>query len=374
MSDEWVGIIHTTRPKYMKGASDLTLRKRLLLQMLRKKGRIERNASGDECKWQVEYSQPPITSYGGSGQLAFSNHNAHQQATLDWRGYIATDTLTKKQNAMNSGQEALINLFQTKSNRLVKSLGQNFAREIVTADGNASGSENRIHGIASFEGYTDGESLVTDRLAYPVDTYGGLSTTPGAGGGSWSTNLTTKPNHNVATDWPDGQGDSEYDYWTPKLINWSSSGWGTGSVLWEDNCWRVIGQAITWLTTTGDLEGMPDICLLAPDLFQGYKNHEETIRRITVPHKESQDLGFGNVLNQDGVAIQADYDIPSTKGFMLNVDKMTLRSIMPELFWMEGPDKDPRNAWAWLWGVGFYGNLFVDSPKHFAVLDNYKAA
>jgi hypothetical protein len=69
--DEWVGIAHSTRAKYMKGASDLTLRQRLLLALLKKKGRIERNVSGSELKWQVEHSQPVVSSYADGGQIDF---------------------------------------------------------------------------------------------------------------------------------------------------------------------------------------------------------------------------------------------------------------------------------------------------------------
>ena len=46
---------------------------------------------------------------------------------------------------------------------------------------------------------------------------------------------------------------------------------------------------------------------------------------------------------------------------------MTISSLMPELFWMEGPDKDPRTLWSWLWGVGFYGNVTYE-PKNVAKL------
>jgi hypothetical protein len=37
---------------------------------------------------------------------------------------------------------------------------------------------------------------------------------------------------------------------------------------------------------------------------------------------------------------------------------------------MEGPDKDPRSLWSYLWGVGFYGNVKYQ-PKHVAKLFNY---
>jgi hypothetical protein len=367
MADEWIGVIHSTRPMYMKGASDLTVRSRLLLALAKQKGRIELNAGGDECKWQVEFSQPEVSSYADGGQLDFSNHDAFRQLSVDWRGYVATDTLTKKQRNMNTGEEALIKLFETKNNRLMKSIRDKFCGELYR-DGSEAGRENAIHGLETFLG--DGTTVVADVIAEPDDTYGltGLATDLGDQGGSWSSSLTTSPNAAVATDWPYGNGDSEYDYLSPKLVNYGSTSWQGSSNTWISNGWYAIGAAITWLTTGNGQEGAPDICVLAPDLFQGYKDSQESLRRIVVPHKGAQDLGFGaNVLNQDGVAIQSDFDCPVATGYMLNLDTMTIRSIMPELFWGEGPDPDPRSGWSYLWGCGFYGNVCW-SPKHVAKL------
>ena len=356
-SDEWVGVVTVTTPKYMKGASDLTLRSRLLLAKLKAKGRLEYNVSGDECKWQVEYSQPPVEAYGDGGVVDFSNHQAFKQLAINWRGYVATDTMSKKQRGMNAGKEALVNLFQTKSNRLVKSLQNNFCGELYK-DGNGTGRDNAIHGLETF--MATGTNASADIAGEPSDTYdlNSFSTLPGTYGGTWSSDITTSPNANLANDWPNGQGDSEYDFLSPKLCNWSSTNWGTSATTWEANCWRCISQLITWMTVTGGSDGMPDICILAPDMFQGYKNHEETIRRISIPHKAANDLGFeGNVLNQDGCAIMPDFDCPANTGYMLNTSKITISSLFPELFWMEGPDKDPRTMWSWLWGVGFFGNV-----------------
>ena len=92
MSDEWVGIANTTKPKFMKGASDLTIRSRYLLARLRQLGRISYNNHGDSLKWQLEYKQPPIEAYSDGGVVDFSNHDAFRQLEIDWRGYIGTDT------------------------------------------------------------------------------------------------------------------------------------------------------------------------------------------------------------------------------------------------------------------------------------------
>ncbi len=368
MSDEWIGVINTTKPAYMKGASDLTIRRRLFLSMLRKRGRITYNNSGYEFRWQVEFSQPTMHQHGDGSMIDFTNHQAFQQCVLPWSGYQASDSITMKQKAMNSGNEALINLFKTKQGRLMKKLTSGLAGEIYK-DGGSSGRENCIYGLETF--LTVANTAAGNTIGTPNDSYAGLNTNLADQGGTWSADGSSFPNATLAKDWPNGQGDSEYDYFAPKLVNWSSTAWGTGSTTFEDNCWRVIGQTITWLTTTGGEDGMPSICVLAPHLFQDYKNHEEAIRRINIPHKEGEDLGFkGNVLNQDGCAISGDFDCPLNTGYMVNLSQLEIASLMPELFWMEGPDKDPRSGYAYLWGSGFYGQLKVESPKHVAKLKN----
>jgi hypothetical protein len=338
------------------------MRKRLLLSMLKKRGRFEYNCSGDELRWQLRFSQPPISQYGDGGTIDFSAHNAYKQIGVDWRGYIGTDTLSKKQNAMNKGDEQLVNLFQEKANNLRESIGDTFSGELYR-DGSASGRENCIHGLETF--MTATTPGAGDILATPNDTYGttNVSTVLGTYGGSWSAVLGTKPNSTLATDWPYGNGSTEYDFISPKLGNWSSTAWGTSATTWEANAWRVMSTMVTWLTTTGGSDGMPTLAVMAPDLFQGYKNAQEVKTRITIPHKEAEDLGFGGTLNQDGVVISPDFDCPANTGYFLNLSTMTVCSLFPELFWMEGPDKDPRSAWSWLFGIGFFGNVRY-SPKH----------
>lgn len=365
MSDEFIGVIHATRPRYMKGASDMTLRRRLFLAKLKSKGRVTYNWSGDECKWQLEFSQPPVNLHGDGAMLDFGNHDAFRQLTRGWGGYSASDSITMKQREMNKGAEALINLYQTKQNRLMKALQNSFCGELYK---DSASRDNAVDGVETFCGAAT--VAATDIVAGNDDSYAGIDTDQANQGGVWSANLTTFPNATLATDWPDGQGDSEYDFLSAKLVNWSSSNWGTGLTTWEANCWRAIGQTITWLTTTGGEDGMPDVCVLPTNLFNGYKNHEEAIRRITVPHKGSDDLGFkGNVLNQDGCGITSDFDCPANTGYMFNTSTIEIRSLMPELFWMKGPDEEPRSGYSILWACGFYGQV-AWQPKYVAKLKN----
>lgn len=363
---EWAGVVNDTAPQYMKGAADNVMRERLLLALFKKYGRIEYNQGSYQRTWDVEFSQPNIEAYGDAGHITYERHDRLRQFTLDWRGYIATDLMTEKERLMNKGDVAIVNRYAEIIPALTRQITDRFAAEMYV-DGSATGNGNRIHGFESALGA--GTVLVGDRVAQPSDTYAGRSTALAAEGGTWSATLSTYPNSTIATDWPDGSGDPEYDYNAPKLVNWSSTAWGTGATTFEDNCERVLRQATIWSTRTGGKSGRPTLYLLASELFYAYQNHQEAKQRIWVPHKEAQDLGFGDVLNQDGVMIQHDFDVPARTGYGLNVHQMSLASLAEQLFSTKGPTEDMKQM-AFLFAVGFFGNMSLN-VKFMNKLYNY---
>jgi hypothetical protein len=358
-------------PYYLDGLVDVTTRSRLLLAMLRQKGRIKLNSSGEYLRWPVFFSLPAMETYSDGGVIDFGNHNPNKTLAIDWRGYTVTDSMSIKQRAMNSGSQQIVDLFQQKQNTISQAIMEGFCGELY-GDGSAANRSENIHGLETFFGVEGGTTTAADRVAKPSATYGltNASTALGAEGGWWSAALGTYNNANLATDWPDGSGSSEYDHMTPKCVNWSSNAWGTGSTTWEDNSWRVIDAMIDWLSYTGGPEAKPDMVVLGNDMFRGYKNHQEAKTRINIPHKASQDLGFGDVLNHDGVGIQKDFDCPPLTGYGINVDKMRIHSLMDKLFYSKGPDQDPHSMWSYVMATGFFGNVEYQ-PKYFAKTKNY---
>lgn len=374
MADEWVGVVTTTAPKYLKGAVDATFRKRLLLALLRKKGRITTGQSSHKLYWDVKYAHPPIASYGDGGTLSFQRHNLWQQLELDWRGYKGTDLMTDKERLMNSGNEALIRRYDQIVPNLTRGLEETFATELYI-DGYAAGNENRLHGIESFCGadtsYDSVGADVADKIAKPLDTYGGKSTAVGALGGSWSTSLTTKPNANIATDWPSGFGSTEYDYLSPKLINTVSTAW-TGTNTWESTCERVLRQGKLWCTNVSGVDGTVGLTLLDQEMYGTFLNKQSTKQNIWVPHKESDDLGFPDAINFEGMAVMYEYGIPVNTGYMFNLDAMELMVLGNELFRTKGPEFNIHQD-GWLFSIGFFGNMKYN-PKSFAKLYPYAAS
>ena len=360
MANEWIGLVAANAPDFAKGYEDLTIRSRYILSLAKQKGRFEFNKKGYEWNWQVQFDQQNVTQYADGGNLDFERSDLFRRMTIDSRGYTATDKMNDKEKEQYGGNTGLINRYNEIGKLLMQSLSDKFGAELYK-DGNATGRENSIHGIESFMG--NGTTVAADIFAKPDDDYAGRATDLGDQGGSWSAVLTTPPNASVATDWPYGSGDAKYDYLAPKMPNWSSSNWGTGVQTWKGNCHFVISTGQTVLTMTGGTKGAVDVFVCATDMFQGYKNSLETLRRVVVPHKGANDLGFGMAINQDGMAIMPDFDCPANTGYFINVDQMKICSQTSSLFFSKGPEYDIKlNAYLWL--MGFYGNCQWNPKWH----------
>lgn len=363
-----IAVVNTTISQYVKGAEDNTIRRRILLAHLRKNGKITYGNSGTSLTWQIEFSQPPMRQLGDAGEITFAEHVAYKQATLPWRGYVITDLLTEKQRLENRGAQALVNLYKSKTDNMIKSFNAGINAQFYV-DGNATGNENAIHGFKSCLGYSAPAS--TDLIATPNDSYAGLTTNLATYGGTWSaarssTETPQFPNATLAKDWPYGSGESEYDFCAPKILNSTSSNWGTGSTSWSDNCQRVISRANIWMRSTGGDGGAPILFLFGSDMFSGIRDYYEAKTRVIVPHKESEDLGFSDVFNIDGCGVGYDFDCPSSQGFGLKIAEIELACMYDNMFAVDGPEKFMRTN-SYLTKLGFFGNMKL-KPKHMAYI------
>lgn len=352
---EWAGVVNVTAQRYLQGAIDGTIRDRLLLKMLQQRGRIIFNQNGYNCRWAVQFDEQPIEPYADGGVINFSRHDLYRQLELDWRGYKGADRMTEKERLMNRGNVAIIDRYSRIIPTLTQSMQNKFAAEFYI-DGTAAGNENRVMGIESI--MKVGTCAATDRIATLSGSYAGQSMNLAAEGGTWGATLGSGnyPNATLAKDWPEGKGDARYDYLAPKILNYTASTWGTGSTAWADNCARVIRQAVAWTTRTGGRSGRPTMFQLGSDLFYQYQNYQEVKYRVIVPHKEANDLGFPETLNQEGVMIGTDFDVPAAVGYGLNVDQMELACMDSKLFATRGPDYDVHTD-SYLFAVGFWGNI-----------------
>ena len=352
---EWSRVVNTTIRKYVRGEEVAVLRNRKLTALLLDRGRVKFNDSGEQLDWKVRYKRAPLFGYADSDTLTFSRRNRWKTALLPWRGYATTDSITKKERLMNKSTEAIVKLYDSITKVLMEDIEDQFCDELYI-DGNASGNSKRMHGVESFLADNDQTFNVStgaarsqnaaDPAGVAADTYAGLNTAQANFGGTWS------------GSWPSGTGDAHYDFWSPLLVNYTSTAF-TGST-WAANAKDAIRYMIIMSQKNKSRRGMLDLVLLTNDLFRQFLDIADDAERfISRPGRTEGSLaklGFTDMVNFDGAEVTWEYGVPSAVGYGFNVDKLTLHSLQNQLFVPEGPDFDIASQ-SYRFSIDFFGNL-----------------
>lgn len=341
-------IINTTIREYIRKEEVNILRRRRLLAMMEKKGRITFNHKGERMDWKVRFKRAPLGYFADADTQSFPGRDKRKTASLDWRGYTATDSMTKFQRLQNRGTEAIIKLYTNITKELLEDIRDHFCEELYV-DGNAAGNLKRIHGLNSAMGNSgSGTYILTNS-----DTYAGLSTTLGSYGGSWT------------GTWPDGSGDSHYDFWSPLLVETDNSSWSSGaSSSWANNC----DEQISWAAIHTQRNGtMMDMVLADMTMYFQFLELIRGKERLSFTRNDKSSplvqLGFRDVVNLDGVDVTWEYGVPASTAFGITVDEMELRSMQGQLFGTEEEDYDIEGKTT-RFGVDFFGNMRFN-PRHF---------
>src|SRR5438132_10231177 len=116
---EWSRVLNTTLRNFIKEVEVNVLRNRKLTALLKEKGRISFNWSGEEMEWRVEYKRLAMSGYADMDTLTFARKDRWKIATLPWRGYAVTDAVSKKERLMNKGTEAIIKVYDQTARNLM---------------------------------------------------------------------------------------------------------------------------------------------------------------------------------------------------------------------------------------------------------------
>lgn len=358
---EWTRVVHSTIAEYLKGEEVNVLRNRKLLALMKSKGRISMNHSGTSHVWRVRYKQVPMTGYSDGNTVTFIRRERHKTAELEYRGYVTTDFMTKKERLMNRSAQQIIDIYAQASKLLMEDINDQFGTEFYI-DGNATGNEERMHGIESFMGQSGVSASAPVGTA--VDTYAGLTTTLATYGGAWTGN------------WPSGQGDAQYDFWSPLLVDYTSAvaaasgGWSSSTKTWPNTGREAMRYAILYTQKNRTMDEKLDVFFLETDLYRSYLDQlDEKERVIVSANSQLQKFGFTDVVNLDGTDITAEFGIPANTGYGFNVDKMELMSMQSQLFVPDGPEWSASDR-GWRFAIDCLGN-FKFNPRNFCKLKNY---
>jgi hypothetical protein len=342
---EWTGLVAATITKHLLQREVNVLRKRVLLALMKKKGRITYNNSGKDVDWRVQFSRADIVPYADADTISFPRRNRYKVATLDWRGYQMAEAITKKERLMNSGKEAIIKLFSEKSEMMMSDFEERFCDELFI-DGNSAANTRRIHGLESWFGSTSGTGD-GGRTKDPSDTYAGLLTDLGNYGGSWS------------GDWPDGTGQVEYYFWSPILVSTDNTVWGAtpSFAAYGDDQLRygILKSKGLARAQTGSL----DIILFNDKNFNQFLNLQTDKERIMVQRGEKVglvSLGFTDAVQYEGVEMMWEYGVPASTIYGLNTEELELMSLQDRLFVSDGPTY-VQQTMSYNVVLDFFGNL-----------------
>lgn len=366
LTNEWSEVVATCAPKWLKEVVNTTLRDRVIFAKCEKMRRIAFGESGPELRWPMKYMQPAVQPYTG-GAIDYAAQPKHGDFALDWRALVAPDKLDEKEYRMNQSDQQVIDRYARIMPDLEESIKEKLGDSCFT-DG--STFTDQFHGLESMLAFKAGEVLVTDVVAPPASTYGGKSCVPGSQGGAWTATMSTtatdrrrQPNHDMAVDWPDGQGDSQFDCTTPRLVNYTSTCW-TGTATWASTSERVLRQCTAWSRNVGGNPKGHDLYLMTAALYVEYLNTQAALKRIVVPAQDLLELGFEGV-KQEGVSIMSDYAVPADTFYGLSMNRVNLHILgAKELLSSKGPEYDMRTL-AWLFLVFTFGNWRFHSPKFF---------
>lgn len=354
---EWSRVLSTTIRNYLREVEINVLRNRRLPAMLKDKGRITYNWSGEQMEWRVQYRRVPMIGYADMDVVQFSRQDRWKIANLDWRGYSISDAMSKKEKLMNKSDEAIIKIYSETTERLVEDVEDQFAEEYYL-DGTTAANAKRMHGLESFFSGANSTGVLAG-YGNPTNTFAGLVTTPGNYGGSWS------------GSWPDGRGDPHYDFWAPIIVDYTAStAWSSGNT-WAANCTQVVRAGIIKAQRVKARKGQLDFIMTTDTLYRQFLDKASANERIVVDRGEKSklvSLGFKDVINWDGIDITWEYGIPANVAYGLNCSMMETRSLQEQLFLNDGPDYDPVTK-TWRFAVDMFGNS-VWNPRHFVKWGN----
>jgi len=365
----WEAKANILREAWQKKAEDLTVRSRLTLKWMESRGRFVPNCSAEYINKPVKRGEPTVRQFAESTVITFDRHSLWDKKRASYRGYIVSDSLPWVEKLEAQGEEAMVRRFAEMLPNMESSL-RNDIHEDLYIDGGASGNEQKIEGLDTAAGHSAASTADADLVAYPNDTYHGIVCTPGQLG-TWSSDLSTYPCNALGTDWPDGKGSSDYDYWAMILARVGSTSWASGT-SWSENCEEILRRVSSWLRLLSDTTGSELLFVSDGRMNTQFKEKMAARNYHLVPLPSAVDLGFPDVLNFEGIGIHAEYGIPADTGYVWNFEKAELCFQTPSLFASFGPTWEV-SEFAWLTVLAFRGNLMF-TPKFFAKIGTFTAS
>jgi hypothetical protein len=343
VATDFTTIFKAAHAEFKRGLSDQTIKKRLLLAAMQKRGRITFNHDGTQLDWRNRYREHSLDAYVDGQPVVFSRIDPYIQAVLPYRAYDMNTVVTKKEKLATKGKSAIFKLYRQKTKELRDDSRKKFNGKLWGSGANGSD----IHGLQSIGTATNTSAAVEGTV---TGTYAGISMVLGANGGA--------------------AGDPEYDFWTPTNLTWNSSAWDATGSNFDDTAFEAIRYGMIEVAEQNDEEETIDaICLnkvLYRNFLLAYQSKEQIYTSKGGKPGPVTSLGFEAVWF-DGVEVTWETDIPTSVGWGINFDRLELCVMDSQLF--GGDVEDDIDSKATKMDLDFFGNLKIESPRHFFKLE-----
>lgn len=347
----------TTTANYIYGAVDATMRKRKVLAVMKKLGKVTYNNGGEPfAEWDIEYNEGELLPY--TGTHTFSPIDRWKRAFLDRGGYATTDVIHYHETLTNQGKAALVKVFNKMGNRLKSDVTKQFPARLLRADGNAPGSELEISGLETFFSISGEEASTQCPVGVNNDNYANLDTAGEAYGGAW------EEDGDGNSIWPLGTGPVVADFHRPLVVLYDSTKFSSGDPSWKNNCEEALNFGIHHSRRNANSDGELTMVLTWRDGLRIFKDVQRSKQRINVMQNTPlYDVGFRDQWNFDGIDVTDDFDVPNEVAYGLPVGCMELMSARDQLF-MVRDDMDLASD-SYRFVCDFHGQLKCESIRHF---------
>lgn len=373
---DWARTLNTTLADYTREEEMAWMKNFQIGALLEANGRISYNHAGRGFTWPVRYKKHRLEGNTGETPRNFARVNLWKTASLPYRGYQATDSVSEKELQENRGEAAIVSVMDNFVGRIEDSIKQGIASEFYN-DGNATGNEEMWHGFESMFAFTQTVTVGTagatartanaaDYVAYPADTYADLSTTLGNYGGEGDPSLA----------WPEGVCDPEFDFWSPLIVAYDSSAFDGSADTFAAQGDEALRFGIIHGQRNSNTNGQITNILLDRTLYYQLLNLLDSKERILISSEnELRAMGFRNTVVFDGVTVSWEAAIPaagtgvsgvsgSLIGYGFNWSNMELRCMYDTMFKAEGPYYDEHTQ-RYNAAVKTLSNLKFNSPRNF---------
>lgn len=369
---------HTNIIKILKEEEVVCFRSFPIGDELMKRGRVKYNQGSLGLQWPVRYKVHPTQGNDGTTPLTFPEHDQWLDASLPYRGFSCTDKITERELQENRDSETrIVNVFSTMTSRMTASMKEAF-KFMPFRDGSAAGDKLPM-GLETMMGTTgtlDTSNAAgpatratngADFVGWPTATYATLVATLGNYAGSYRSTITTSA---PFMNWPLGQADPEYDFWTPIIGNYTSTSLPPSTHTWAAQATSAIRFVHDNLLRNDNMNPEPNLCVMERSMYTDLCTLQESKERtiVTTAAPGDKQFGFTQQMYVDTLRCRSDYALTTRVAYIFNMEDVSVVSMYPTLFKTNSePDYDMPSQ-SYRYASLALLNMKFNSPAKYAKL------